>query len=107
MTPVEPYSSAPPLPARWRDGVGYLWAGWGAIEPLTGDGHAQVAQQSSKVLLKRLSSSVAEGEAPSFADPGARSGYTRRRMKHRSAQVVKRCLALLVRGYSVWNPAGK
>ena len=63
-------------------------------------GSSQVDQKSSKVLLKRLSSSVAEGEAPSFADPGARSGYTRRRMRHRSAQVVQRFLS---RGASGWN----
>ena len=68
-------------------------------------GSSQVDQKSSKVLLKRLSSSVSEGEAPSFADPGARSGYTRRRMKHRSAQVVKCFLSLLLCWSPGWNPA--
>ena len=55
--------------------------------PVLLDSMAPVDTKSSKQLLKRLSSSVTDGEAPSFADPGARSGYARRRMKHRSAQV--------------------
>ena len=43
--------------------------------------------QQSKNLLKSLSRVAGSGLAPSFSDPGARSGYIRRRFKIRSAQV--------------------
>eukprot|EP00961_Rhodomonas_salina_P083320 1119251-Rhodomonas_salina.1 len=46
-----------------------------------------VEAAASKVLLKRLSSMSNAGQAPSFADAGARSGYVRRRLHHRAAQV--------------------
>ena len=49
---------------------------------------APVNPAESRQLLKRLSTVVQAGAAPSFADAGARSGYIRRRMEHRSAQVA-------------------
>ena len=48
---------------------------------------APIDQGASRKLLKRLSRMAQEGAPPSFADVGARSGYIRRRMEHRSAQI--------------------
>lgn len=47
-----------------------------------------VDSESTRQLLQSLNLVTASGKMPSFSDAGARTGYVRKRMEHRS-----RCLA--------------